>query len=201
MNLRITPLLFGLLLGILWLFGLVAVYKKGHADKSLLLPTAQGTDVKIDAVTIEKKAKDKSGAEQVSFVRENEQWYAVQAGLKVRVENFKIDDLVRELTGAKRYEEERTQNDTGAYGLPPAPSRASPSRSRARCASGRRNGSSTSATPAPATSRCTSTRRINRAARIPCSARRLTTSSSRMLPTCGPSGCSTPSKRWSRTWT
>jgi hypothetical protein len=121
MNLRTTPLLFGLLLGILWLFGLMIVYKKGAVDQAFILPTAQGIDVKIDAVTIEKriKGKDKDTTEQLTFNRIDDQWYVVQGDLKVKVENFHVDDMIREITNAKRYEEERTQPDTRAYGLPP----------------------------------------------------------------------------------
>jgi hypothetical protein len=121
MNLRTTPLLFGLVLGILWLFGLALVYKKGAVEESFLMPSMQGTDVKVDAVTFEYKTKDKDkeGPQQVDFILQNELWYVVQSGIKVRVENFRIDDMVREVKNAKRFEEERVQNDTAYYDLPP----------------------------------------------------------------------------------
>src|SRR5215472_13035309 len=110
MNLRTTPLLFGLLLGVLWLFGLIVMYKKGAVDEAFILPTAQGPDVKIDTVILDKKGKDKNAAEQIVFVRTNDQWYVKQdtkgGQLSVRIENFRVDDLIREVTNAKRYEEE-----------------------------------------------------------------------------------------------
>lgn len=118
MNLRTTPLLFGLVLGILWLFGLALVYKKGAVDESFILPSMQLSDVKVDAVTIE-KTTDKGGTQKDDFVLANELWYVVQGDYKVRVENFRIDDMIREIKNAKRYEEERVQNDTGYYDLPP----------------------------------------------------------------------------------
>jgi hypothetical protein len=121
MNLRTTPLLFGLLLGILWLFGLMLVYKKGAVDENLILPTMAGADVKIDTVIIKygdsKKEKEN---EELVFSQQNDLWYLLQNDMKVRVENFRIDNLIREIKDAKRYEEERTQDNLASYGLPPA---------------------------------------------------------------------------------
>jgi hypothetical protein len=119
MNLRTTPLLFGLLLGILWLFGLMLIYKKTTPDENLIVPSLQGVDTKdIDTVRIQFKDKDKKDEELV-FQQVNEQWVLKQHGQEVRVEGFRIDDIIRDIKDAKRYQEERVQDDTAARGLPP----------------------------------------------------------------------------------
>ncbi len=120
MNLRTTPLLFGLLLGILWLFGLMLVYKKAPTDENLIVPSMAGPDVKIDAVTIQfAEGKEGGAKEPLVFTKENDLWYLQQQGQKVRVEGFKIDGIVRQVQDAKRYEEERPSDDLKGYGLLP----------------------------------------------------------------------------------
>ena len=118
MNLKTTPLLFGVLLGILWLFGLMLVYKKGAVDENLIMPTMQGPDVKVDTVRVQ--YKDKKSDDELVFQEENDQWFLQQHGQKVKVEGFRINDLIRQIKDARRYEEDRIQDDTHYYDLPPA---------------------------------------------------------------------------------
>lgn len=118
MNLRTTPILFGLLLGILWLFGLMLVYKKTAPDENLIVPSMSGPDVKIDLVSIEyKEAKDSK--DKLVFTQSDDMWYLLQNEQKVRVEGFKIDGMIREIQNAKRYEEERPSDELADKGLSP----------------------------------------------------------------------------------
>jgi competence protein ComGC len=115
MDLRTTSLLFGLLLGILWLFGLMLVYKKTAPDDNLIVPSMH--DAKIDLVTIEKEGKE--AKDKLVFTQINELWYLQQHDQKVRVEGFKIDQMIKETQGARRYEEERVSEDLAEFGLAP----------------------------------------------------------------------------------
>ena len=58
MNLKTTPFLFGLLLTILFLFGLMLVYKKNPVDENLIMPTMQA-DADIDTLRFVYHHKDK----------------------------------------------------------------------------------------------------------------------------------------------
>src|SRR5205085_3015844 len=103
MNLKTTPILFGLMLGLLWLFGLLLVYKKAPVDENLIMRSMQGPDVKVDTVVITyKDAKDPS--EELKFEEVDSKWYLKQHGQQVRVESFKIDQIVRSVQNARRYE-------------------------------------------------------------------------------------------------
>src|SRR5438309_8359951 len=101
MNLRTTPLLFGLLFGLLLLFGATLVYKKSPVDENLIVPSMAGPDVNIDTLLIQYKG-GKEEKEELVFTQDNEMWFLQQAGQKVRVEGFKIDQIVREVQQAKR---------------------------------------------------------------------------------------------------
>jgi hypothetical protein len=114
MNLKTTPLLFGLLLGILWLFGLTLVYKKGAVDESFLMPDMQKPDTKVDTIRFEFKEKP-----EVIFHQDKDTWFHQKGELRERVENFKVEDMVRQIKNVKRNEDERVQNDVSFYGLPP----------------------------------------------------------------------------------
>ncbi len=120
MNLKTTPLFFGLLLGILWLFGLMLVYKRGAVDENLIM-TTMGPDAKVDTVIVkyggDKKDKDN---DELVFLQENDLWYLKRSGVSVRVEGFRIEDMIRQVKDAKRYEEDRVQDNVAFYGLPPA---------------------------------------------------------------------------------
>ena len=114
MNLRTTPLLFGLLLGILWLFGLMLVYKKAAPDENLIIPSMQGA--KIDLVTIEYKDA-KVDMDKLVFTQDNGMWHLQQHDQRVRVEGFKIDQMIREAQNARRYEEDRPSDELAKFGL------------------------------------------------------------------------------------
>jgi hypothetical protein len=74
-----------------------------------------GPDVNIDTVIFQYK----DGKEELVFTQENEMWFLQQASQKVRVEGFKIDQIIREVQQAKRYEEERPVDDLKGFELQP----------------------------------------------------------------------------------
>src|ERR1043166_2112927 len=116
MNLKTTPILFGLLLTILFLFGLMLVYKKTPVDENLIMPKMQG-DVEVDTVRFNYHGKDKD--EEVVFLKQNELWYLKQASKQARVEGFRIEEMVRNVKMAKVNEDAKVQSDHSAFDLPP----------------------------------------------------------------------------------
>src|SRR5688572_30296790 len=116
MNLKTTPLLFGLLLVILWSFGLTLAYKKTAVDEALVLPSLRGGDVKIDTVHI-KYEGDKDKKPDVLLIQEGESWYHKEGGQKVKVEGFRVEQLIRQVKDAKKNEEFRASEDLGNFGL------------------------------------------------------------------------------------
>jgi hypothetical protein len=114
MNLLRTMLFFGLLMTMLWVFGLMAAYKRLVPDESRIVPTLESADAKVDGIEI--KNKD----EQVVLARENDTWYLKKEGQKVKLEGFKVDQLVGQVKKAQKSDEFTPSDDLGFYGLAPA---------------------------------------------------------------------------------
>ena len=69
MSFRSTTFLFGLLLGMLWLFGLTVAHKKTAVDASFLMRSLQANPlVVIDSITIARKVKDKEPEQRLGHV-------------------------------------------------------------------------------------------------------------------------------------
>ncbi|MBI3824082.1 MAG: DUF4340 domain-containing protein [Planctomycetes bacterium] len=121
MNFRITALLFALLLTMLWVFGYMLQHKKGAVDNTLVMPTLAREEVKIESITIkrvaDKDAKEPLDAVDAEFVQEFERWYQVQSGQKVRVEGFRINNIIDEIKKAKHDETADVFKDAKFYGL------------------------------------------------------------------------------------
>jgi len=117
MNFKSTALLFGLLLGMLWLFGLMLASKKGSADEMLIMPSLQGPNITIDTVKVQRKEKEKP--EEFDFFKEKKIWRLQQAPLKysVLVDGFKVDQIVNQIRDARRNDETDVKNDPEFYGL------------------------------------------------------------------------------------
>src|ERR1051325_11191411 len=58
MNFRITILFFGLLLSMLWIFGVMIDYRKTTGDQTLIMPTMSKEDAKIDKIHIDRSGPD-----------------------------------------------------------------------------------------------------------------------------------------------
>lgn len=119
MNFRITTLFFGLLLTMLWVFGLMIAYKKSAGDPAFVMHDAslRSKDAKIDRVVIRKtdKAKDASDAEFFSL---DEKWYLKEGQQQVRVEGFRIDNqIIKQIREAKHDENSEVSKDPSFYGM------------------------------------------------------------------------------------
>jgi len=117
MNLRNTALLFGLLLGMLWLFGLMLAYKKG-VDEALIVPGLQESTVSIDKIVVQRKEADKK-PEELDFTKDTKTWRMQQAPLKYSVltDSFKVDHIVNQIRDMRRNDEADVRDDPEYYGL------------------------------------------------------------------------------------
>src|SRR5437016_7963764 len=121
MNFRSTTLLFGLLLGMLWLFGLTVAHKKTAVDASFLMPTLQAdSGVVVDSITIQRRIKDKK-PEEFQFIKDkdNDVWSLKLPDVQksVKLENFKVDQIVRQIKDARRSDEAGVTDNLALYGL------------------------------------------------------------------------------------
>src|SRR5262245_60910655 len=122
MNLRLTTLLFGLLLTTLWIFGLMIAQKKSAVDQSPILPTLAKADV--DTVVIKlSETKDKDGkakkAGAFTFVNLGDRWYYKEGDQKVRVEGVRVKEMIDAITGARPDENADLSKSLATYGLEP----------------------------------------------------------------------------------
>jgi hypothetical protein len=121
MNFRSTTFLFGLLLGMLWLFGLTVAHKKTAVDASFLLPSLQADPgIVIDSITIQRRVKGKE-PEEFQFIKDksNDAWSLKLPGIQksAKLETFKIDQIVRQIKDARRSDEAGVTEDLSRYGL------------------------------------------------------------------------------------
>src|SRR4051794_18707338 len=123
MNFRSTTLLFGLLLGMLWLFGLMVAHKKTAVDRSFLMESLQRyPDTVIDSVTIERRAVGKE-PERFQFTRKSkgDNWMLKLPGIQksVKVESSKIDQIVSQVKDARHTDEATVTDDLSYASLDP----------------------------------------------------------------------------------
>jgi hypothetical protein len=119
MNFKSTALLFGLLLGMLWLFGLMLTSRKGTREEDLVFPSMHDSrDLTIDQVEVVRKEKGKL-KDKFEFTREKDNWRMKEPPLaySIRAEGFKVDQLVRQIKEARRDEEADVSSDFAAYDL------------------------------------------------------------------------------------
>jgi hypothetical protein len=120
MNLRSTTFFFGLLLGMLWLFGLTVAHKKTAVDASYLMPMLQGnSDLVVDSVTIKRQVKDKQ-PEQFEFTKDKDDvWWLKVPGVQksVKLEGFRVEQIIRQIKDARHSTEAGVTDDLTKYGL------------------------------------------------------------------------------------
>ena len=117
MNFKSTALLFGLLLGMLWLFGLMLTAKKSQREEDFVFPSMHGAkEVTIDVVRVLRKGKN---AIELEFRREKDNWKMEQPPWKpiIRAEAFKVNQLVNQIKDARKDDEADVSNDFAAYEL------------------------------------------------------------------------------------
>src|SRR5262249_6578768 len=117
MNFRSTAVFFGLLLGMLWLFGYMVSAKKDKAEESLLMPTlASQPDIEINGITV------KRGNEEYQFTQsEKDVWTLRQSGVKpvIKVESFQVRKIIDQVKSARKNQEAGQSNDPVRYELSP----------------------------------------------------------------------------------
>ncbi len=122
MNFRSTALLFGFLLGMLWLFGLTVAYKKTAVDASFLMPTLQANtrDYVIDSITIKRRLKDQA-AETIQFNKDtkNDVWMLTDPVTKksVKLETFRVEQIANQIKDARRSDDASVTTDLGGHDL------------------------------------------------------------------------------------
>jgi hypothetical protein len=119
MNFKSTALLFGLVLGMLWLFGLMLDYRRITQDVTYVVPSLHDSaDLDIVSVKMVQKEKDQKPQEYV-FTKEKDTWKLEQPPLKpkIKVENFKVDQIIRQIKDVRKDDEADVTNDLATYGL------------------------------------------------------------------------------------
>lgn len=117
MNLKNTGALFALLLGTLWLFGLMQAYRSSKVDESFILPTLQKeTDVTWDSITVERHEKDKQ--ETIEFTHDKDAWTMKLPKVEqpVKVDGGRITRILNDIKGARKTDEAPV-GDIGTYKL------------------------------------------------------------------------------------
>ncbi|MBI3409775.1 MAG: DUF4340 domain-containing protein [Planctomycetes bacterium] len=117
MNFKSTAAFFGLLLGMLFLFGLMVETKKSKVEDSLLMPTlAALPDVNIDSVIV------KRGNDEYQFTQtDKDVWSLRQSGIKpsIKVETFQVRKIIDQIKSARKNDEAGQSNDPVRYELSP----------------------------------------------------------------------------------
>lgn len=119
MNFRSTAYLFAVMFSMLWLFGLMLAFKKNPLDQAYVVPTLQAArDIDIISVAVERKPKDKE-PQEFQFTQDNDVWRLkdVASGVAVKVEGFRINDIVNQVKGARKDEEFGVKTDLASFGL------------------------------------------------------------------------------------
>ncbi|MCI0684416.1 MAG: DUF4340 domain-containing protein [Gemmataceae bacterium] len=119
MNLRSTAWLFAVMFSMLWLFGLMLAFKKNPLDRSYVVPTLQAArDLDVVSVTIERRPPGKD-PQEFQFTQDNDVWRLKDASsnLAVKVESFRINNIVSQVKNARKDEEADVSNDLARHGL------------------------------------------------------------------------------------
>src|SRR5262245_14742832 len=116
MNSRLTMFFFAALLTMLWVFGLMIAHKKTALDQTLVMPSLQKPDVKIDKVSIKTAGQNKEAVE-MQFARIGEHWFLEAANQKVRVQDFHIKNIIDAIKEVKHDDAADVSKDLEHYGL------------------------------------------------------------------------------------
>ena len=119
MNLRNSVGLVGLFLAAFWVFGLLLALR-GRQDETLVMPAfaAARDTFAIDAVTVERRVKG-AAAEEYRFTHHDETWNLRQGTQSIKVEGFRIKDILREAQSAQHDLDAGVSNLPAQYGLEP----------------------------------------------------------------------------------
>jgi hypothetical protein len=114
MSFRTTALLFGILIGVLWLFGLMLTYQRNKLDPGFVLPTlAKEKKAEIVKVVIERDGH------KYAFSKADGGWKlrAPPGEQAVRADEGKVQDIIREVTEARKSDEADVTRNLAQWGL------------------------------------------------------------------------------------
>jgi hypothetical protein len=114
MNFRITTFFFGLLLTMLWVFGLMIAHKKTAGDPTAIVPTL--ADAKIDSITVQRSEKGKD-LPPVVFAQKDDTWYLKEGGQETKVEGFQINRIIDQIRDARPDEDADVTGEPSTYGM------------------------------------------------------------------------------------
>jgi hypothetical protein len=114
MNFRITTFFFGLLLTMLWVFGLMIAHKKTAGDQAAIVPSL--ADAKIDSITVQRIEKGKE-LPAVVFAQKDDAWHLKDGGQETKVESFQINRIIDQIRDAKPDEDADVTGEPSSYGL------------------------------------------------------------------------------------
>jgi hypothetical protein len=111
----------GLFLAILWVFGLLLALDRYKLDETRVLPTMSGLAAEryaIDTVIVKRTPPGKE-PEEFTFHHKDEVWTLKKDDQSIKIEGFRIKDMIREARDARRDEEAAVRNQPADYGLAP----------------------------------------------------------------------------------
>jgi hypothetical protein len=119
MNFRTTTMLFGLLLAVLWIFGLMLAIRKSALDDGFVMPRL--ANLNKDAITY---VEIKKGDKTYNFIKDKDKNWRLKeppSDQEVRAENRKVDDLIEEIRTARHSNAEVSDltRDLKRWGLAP----------------------------------------------------------------------------------
>ena len=114
MNFRITTFFFGLLLAMLWVFGLMIAHKKTGGDSTAIVPSL--ADAKIDSIKVEGAEKGKA-LSPVHFAQKDDNWFLKDGSQEARVDGFQVKRMIDQLRDAKPDEDADVTREPEFYGL------------------------------------------------------------------------------------
>ena len=112
--------LIGLLLGIFWLYGLIVSANKTKYDDTRVMPdfVARSDRYTIDKVEL---ARTPTGGTKENFVftHADDLWHLRQGDQSIKVEGFRIKEMISQARGATRDPDVALDNRPASYGLEP----------------------------------------------------------------------------------
>lgn len=119
MNFRNTFVLFGLFLGMLWLFGLMVSIKRSSKEETFVMPIfhADQDDITVTSLRVERGRGEKK--DEYVFTKTEGGWRMQQPPTKrtVKVEEFRVKNIIRQVADAQAASEVDTGGSRATYGL------------------------------------------------------------------------------------
>lgn len=120
MNIRSPIVMIGIFLALFWTLGLLLTLDRvPRVDEAYVLPTFKAaSNIEIDTVAVDRQTK---GGEPVEFrfARKDDDWTLRQGSQSIKVDAFKLRDLIKEVREAKRDPDVRVTDNPASYGLQP----------------------------------------------------------------------------------